>query len=257
MEVFEDIEEKKKRIEKEEAKKRKEQEKIEREEKKKQKELEREEKKRQREIEKEEKRKQKELALAKKQEEKRIKQLEKELKKTNKTLTREQMLEIINKSSDKSSESENNQEEELDTFNEEAGDPEEEDVPEYVMNKFDFSNEEIVCTEEEIDDYWRDINVEVKNIKIKNGYTKEIKIHKESNVVFEIATNETLREYDLDDRYINQKIFVGVLDVGKAKITKEIKLCDTIKNWVYKRGLVVPSYEICRLDFEDELNSEF
>ncbi len=247
MEIFEDIEEKKKRLEKEEAVKRKEREKIEREEKKRQKELEKEEKKKQKEIEREEKKRQKEEAMKKKQEEKRLKQMEKELKKNKMFLSKEQMLEIIKKENETHTDAQNPVIQD-DVQNDEESDEEEE----HIINKFDFSNDEKIS-----DEYWSDMNVEIKNIKIKNGIQKQIKIHRESNVVFEVATNETIKEYDLDERYINQKIFVGVLHKKTSKIIKEIKLCDTIKNWVYTRGLVVPSYELCRLDFEDELNNEF
>ena len=257
IEIFEDIEEKKKRIAKEEAIRRKELEKKEKEEKKIQKEKERIEMKKQKEREKEEKQRQREELKKQKQREKDIekerKRIEKEAKRLGISMTREEMIKRAKS-----------------LFEDEEDDQEEDDSEtvvleseeEHIINGFDFSKDDNIG-EEHKRIFW--MNVEIKIINgSKNSPSlgeapreMELNIQKQSSVVYEMGNEEVLKEYDLDERYKNEKIFVGVLDKETMKIIKEKNICDIVKNWVYKMGLVVPSYEVCRLDFEEEMEREY
>ena len=271
IEIFEDIEEKKKRIAKEEAIRRKELEKKEKEEKKIQKEKERIEMKKQKEREKEEKKIQKEELKKQKQLEKDIekerKRIEKEVKKLGINMSREEMLKRAKSLFIEEDETEVG-EDDLETV---VLDTEEE----HIINGFDFSSGTLWGKDDNIGEehkriFWMNVDVKIINschdklYRSKNSPSlgeapreMELNIQKQSSVVYEIGTEEVLREYDLDERYKNEKIFVGVLDKETMKIIKEKNICDTVKNWVYKMGLVVPSYEVCRLDFEEEIEREY
>lgn len=259
IEIFEDIEEKKKRIAKEEAIRRKELEKKEKEDKKIQKEKERIEMKKQKEREKEEKKREREELKKQKQREKDIekerKRIEKEVKKLGINMTREEMIKRARSLFE-------DDEEET-----EVGDDDSETVvlepeEEHIINGFDFSKDDNVG-EEHKRIFWTNVDIKTIN-KSKNSPSlgeapreMELNIQRQSSVVYEIGTEEVLREYDLDERYKNEKIFLGVLDKETMKIIKEKNICDIVKNWVYKMGLVVPSYEVCRLDFEEEMEREY
>jgi hypothetical protein len=219
MDVFEDLEEKQKRIEKEEAKIKKEKEKFEREEKKRLLKLEKEEKIR---I-KEELKKKKEQDKIEKE---KLKQHEKNKKKG--ILSREEMLNKL--SSDKGDKSENESEEESDIPEKEEVEPEE-----YIYNNFDFSKENDLD-----EDFWCE-----ENFKEKTVGKRRLKIHKECYIVLEKPELEVLeQEYNLDSSYEDQELFVGILNKQTSKIIKEENISTIIKSWVQRNNIVVPSLEI-------------